>query len=1287
MSPLGPWLRPTTGLVGLLLALSLPSTASAAGGALSSLRSWGATTGKLQAGAGNKAVEARLTALRKLVPAAARRLHDASQAARDAELHQTRLALDLSLGRLPTRLSGDRAFFLFESYQSELERLARLAGLERAPTGRVMLTLSTQPSIAQTEDELATDSDADGIPDSVETDDDNDGVPDASDATPQGWGIPAAFRARPCVRITEEIPSFRTVAGAAEWLRLAIADRGCTKPRPRKDQQAPRNLHKLGITIRDARVLTDDLTLRVRSKAKGRLHFAVHEGTRALAVTAQLTVAGGARTLTAKLDAVPQSGLHTLRVTAVRGKRRAVGTEPVGVGETPTPVHDEVGKPDSSPVLPTPVADHGKLVDEKVPDGASPESNNYPPAACPDENTDSDGDGIANCVETKGFTFHVYLPPEQAGSINAVTYKAVHVSSDPHKANTDGDAETHDGRTYALTDGQEWANFAAGGISDPSSKDSDGDGLSDVAETYRWGTNPAAVDSDSDSRGPNRDQPPSQALYDGNELAAALPTSPTLADTDGDGESDFTEIVSQHSNPRVAQVPSFDIARAPGVGVTISIPATQGTTTTDLSSTLTSKSTTDTKTDTTSTDVTTENQGLVGLFKGLKGLKPGGKTRSASRFDFGDVTNLASTGFDLFDKANPYIFGSETTKSTSMSVSQENRSQVDQTFQNSVSKNYNVSAEGTITASFVVRNTSQRSIEVRNAGVGVYAPCLPLLNRTTTSCIVGQLAPIGTLQPDSTPPPLGPGESSAPLQFSAKVATPLLQSLLYNPAGLVFRPTGALYNAATGKSYAGEIGETLNRRTAGLTIDFDDGRVQSYTVAAGVDRAWGAPNEAIGERVDTTLESLGLASTCPQTGAADCFQFGDTTTRGRVLVALGDPQSPTAPALFAQAVNSDGSVPGAWIVAGRTQTPLGTSATPKAVNLQTTRLAATDGVTLTFARDQDADQLLDREETALGTSDTNPDSDGDQATANGYASDYFEARVGWKVSFPKGTLGRQVYSSPISCDLDRDGLPDGPGARCPQPNTLGVSELKQLSDPNNADTNGDGVLDGAQANPLVPKAELVANRTIKGSEMQATGGESQGPNLGWKLTGENQTIEPSGIGLCSKPEDGPQCAGATGYYRLTWNVNRNSETSALPGGVDPTWAIFTVDSTEAAQRPTASGGTETVAVDDNWLTANVQLGEARPTFTDKQYKLYLHVLKPIGIARIKMRLLRAVGATVNQLSIDTIDRTQYLDAAYVNGQPDRDFKGMAVPGQATLSGPVAIYYGTPGSDVGPNESV
>ncbi len=28
--------------------------------------------------------------------------------------------------------------------------------------------------------------------------------------------------------------------------------------------------------------------------------------------------------------------------------------------------------------------------------------------------------------------------------------------------------------------------------------------------------------------------------------------------------------------------------------------------------------------------------------------------------------------------------------------------------------------------------------------------------------------------------------------------------------------------------------------------------------------------------------------------------------------------------------------------------------------------------------------------------------------------------------------------------------------------------------------------------------------------------------------------------------------------------------------------------------------------------------------------------------------------------------------------------GMAVPGQATLSGPVAIYYGTPGSDVGPH---
>ena len=70
-------------------------------------------------------------------------------------LRASRRALDISLGPLPKRLTTDRAWFLFAAYQSELERLARLAGLERAATGRVMLVSTAQASAAQVREELA----------------------------------------------------------------------------------------------------------------------------------------------------------------------------------------------------------------------------------------------------------------------------------------------------------------------------------------------------------------------------------------------------------------------------------------------------------------------------------------------------------------------------------------------------------------------------------------------------------------------------------------------------------------------------------------------------------------------------------------------------------------------------------------------------------------------------------------------------------------------------------------------------------------------------------------------------------------------------------------------------------------------------------------------------------------------------------------------------------------------------------------------------------------------------
>ncbi len=86
------------------------------------------------------------------------------------------------------------------------------------------------------------------------------------------------------------------------------------------------------------------------------------------------------------------------------------------------------------------------------------------------------------------------------------------------------------------------ANFVAAGYLfervglDPLASDTDGDGLSDGAESNTHQTNPVLDDSDSDG------------LTDGAEINTHG-SNPKLADTDSDGLSDFAEVVTHSTNP------------------------------------------------------------------------------------------------------------------------------------------------------------------------------------------------------------------------------------------------------------------------------------------------------------------------------------------------------------------------------------------------------------------------------------------------------------------------------------------------------------------------------------------------------------------------------------------------------------------------------------------------------------------------------------------------------------------------------------------------------------------
>ncbi len=106
-----------------------------------------------------------------------------------------------------------------------------------------------------------------------------------------------------------------------------------------------------------------------------------------------------------------------------------------------------------------------------------------------------------------------------------------------------GTAENHAVLMEATT---QWADavaeFVAAGYLfervglDPLASDTDGDGLSDGAETNNHQTSPVLDDSDSDG------------LTDGAEINTHS-SNPKLADTDSDGLSDFTEVVTHRTNP------------------------------------------------------------------------------------------------------------------------------------------------------------------------------------------------------------------------------------------------------------------------------------------------------------------------------------------------------------------------------------------------------------------------------------------------------------------------------------------------------------------------------------------------------------------------------------------------------------------------------------------------------------------------------------------------------------------------------------------------------------------
>lgn len=551
---------------------------------------------------------------------------------------------------------------------------------------------------------------------------------------------------------------------------------------------------------------------------------------------------------------------------------------------------------------------------------------------------------------------------------------------------------------------------------DARSADTDGDFLSDAEERYIYLSNPAMQDTDGDSGG-------NPVLFDGAELQT-YGTSPRLSDTDADGMSDRVEILVNNTNPLVSEVPKPSIVISEGsvdVRLNVSYSSEEGGATNFSARFSQANTSALSRSDAVANQVSVETSGSI-----TAGLESSAGVPPSAAVSVSATASIA----EGYTRQNTTTLD----RSSSETAQQEYQNYVGYT-----STRREQFSSGRISVDLMIKNEGAVSFQMSNLSVMALKPNP---NNSTN------FQTVATLTPTIPAVVLPPNGSVGPVNVVAEdVNADIIRELLARPSGLIFKVVNFDLINDAGLNYAFLTQTNLNR-TAGVTIDYGNGVVEKHRVATNVRlNADGTPAGVSMKTVLTKYLRTDNHIGVPYTTATN------TVTHRQVLTGVKGIQT--------GAVNDRRF----WFIAGTSDRQ-----TNPAHHFDDIVLMPEDQIYLIYARDEDGDRLLDREELLYGTSDSQKDSDQDGL------DDYTELRTGWMVNAPGPNYPRRVFSDPRFADTDRDGLSD-------------AAEQAKGTDPRVADTDGDGLKDNVDPAPLVPQpntapsfGELLA--TVLGREVK-----------------------------------------------------------------------------------------------------------------------------------------------------------------------------------------------------------